>query len=103
MHSRWDAIPASLKVSHVKTALLKQAEKVPVSEGQVYDWPVNWANDTLAEAKQAYLGVKFSNSQSGHWNATLPVKYSARMNAIKKEQVVKAGAHLAQLLQEIWP
>jgi hypothetical protein len=102
LHAMWDAIPAALKESHVAT-LLAKAKTVPVTAGQVYDWPANWASGTLGQAKQAFSGLTFSSLQNNHWNATLPAKYSTRMSDIKKMQLVEAGARLAQLLEAIWP
>jgi hypothetical protein len=32
-----------------------------------------------------------------------PSDYDTRMNALKRKQVVAAGARLAQLLQSVWP
>ena len=106
LHALWDQIPESLTVSHVDPELLNLAKAVPVTHGQVYDWPASWAGDTLGEARQAFDGIKFGSVQNGrniHWSATLPVDYSARMDDIKKTQLVKAGARLAQLLEAIWP
>jgi len=102
LHALWDAIPASLGESHVNV-LLKQAESVQATSGNVYDWPAIWASDTLGAARRAFSGIKFSGKKNGQWNATLPSKYRRRMNSIKKTQVTKAGAHLGQLLEAVWP
>ncbi len=102
LHALWDGIPASLTVSHVNAALIKQAAAIPSTDGQLFDWPTHWADDTLGVARQAFKGLKFSNQQNGHWSTTLPAKYCKWMYDIKKKQLVKAGAHLAQLLQTIW-
>jgi len=61
------------------------------------------ANNTLMEAKEAFADVRFYGNVDGHWNATLPAGYASRMDNIKETQLVKAGAHLAQMLQAIWP
>ena len=103
LHALWDEIPASLTVSHMNAALLKQAEAIPATNGQLFAWPTTWASDTLRVAKQAFKGLNFGNLQNGHWNATLPNSYGKKMFSIKQKQLVKAGAHLAQLLQAIWP
>jgi S1/P1 Nuclease len=102
LHALWDGIPASLTVSHVNAALIKQAEAIPATNGQLFDWSTHWADDTLGVARQAFKGLKFSIQQNGHWSTTLPTTYRKRMYDIKKKQLVKAGAHLAQLLQTIW-
>ena len=102
-HSMWDGIPKSLTASHAKPTMLKQARAIPVTTGQIYDWPIIWASDTLIEARQAFERIEFSNRRQGNWDATLPENYNKDMDTIKETQVVKAGAHLAQLLQAIWP
>ena len=55
------------------------------------------------EAKEAFAHVRFSGNVDGHWNATLPAGYAARMEHIKERQLVKAGARLALALRAIWP
>ena len=103
MHAMWDELPASLTASHVNAAMLKDAEALPVTDGEVFDWPTIWASDTLKMARQAFDKLKFGNLRNGHWSTMLPAKYSLDMDSIKKTQLVKAGAHLAQVLQAIWP
>lgn len=102
-HSKWDGVPKSLAPAKAIPALIGDAKGISVTGGDIYSWPILWAGDTLVSAKQAFEGVQFSSFQNGHWNAVLPQSYSKRMNNIKKQQVTKAGAHLAQLLQAIWP
>jgi hypothetical protein len=105
----WDDIPASLTVAHLDD-LLKEARAIPVTDGQVYDWPASWASETVGAAKKAFQGLEFGNRReedrhgTGQWFITkLPVNYICEMDRIKKEQLVKAGARLAQLLKAIWP
>jgi S1/P1 nuclease len=102
MHSKWDAVPASLKPSHVDD-YMDDAEAISATNGQLYDWPATWAGDTISYAKKAFAGLKFGSKTNGKWATTLPVKYSSKMNGIKKTQITKAGAHLSQLLEAIWP
>jgi hypothetical protein len=101
MHALWDSIPASLTVSHVNPALVKQAAATPATKGQPYDWPAIWAGETIGVAGQAYLGLKFGAQQNGLWSTTLPATYGKKMDSIKQKQLLKAGARLAQLLQAI--
>jgi len=103
LHALWDDIPSSLTVSHVNAALIRQAAAIPTSADQLFEWPTTWASDTVRVARKAFQGLKFSNRQNSHWNTTLPSTYRRKMFSIKQKQLVKAGAHLAQLLQAIWP
>lgn len=102
LHSIWDNIPVTLKEERIKT-LLPQAMAVPVTKGQIYDWPLAWANGSIAQAKKAFTGVKFYPRLEDHWYTTLPSDYYYKMEMIKQPQLVNAGAHLAQVLQAIWP
>jgi hypothetical protein len=103
MHSRWDAIPASLEETKITAAWITRARAVPATPGDITTWSASWATDTLGQAKSAYRGVKFGSRNGQHWPATLPSGYSARMTSIKKTQLTAGGAHLAALLEAIWP
>jgi len=59
----------------------------------------------LAYAAYVGLGVVFPTLPNGGWSITFPdhVAYVAARDAIKREQLAKAGARLANLLNAIWP
>lgn len=103
LHSKWDDIPASMKLDQITATWVSQAKAVPATSGDVFSWPGSWASDTLGQAKPAYQGVTFGTLKSKHWATTLPAGYPARMNSIKKTQLTAGGAHLAALLEAIWP
>jgi S1/P1 Nuclease len=103
MHSRWDAIPASLMVTKITAAWVTRARNLPATSGALSTWSTRWVTDTLGQAKSAYQGVTFGPLKAKHWPATLPSGYSARMSSIKKTQLTAGGAHLATLLEAIWP
>lgn len=103
LHATWDAIPASLKMTHVNAAWLSAARAVPASAGSDFDWPKQWASDSVAEASQAFSGLAFGPLANGHWSVTLPSGYSRTMSAIKKRQLTRGGARLAELLKDIFP
>ena len=101
LHSIWDTVPASLNTSHINN-LIEDARALPVTKGPIYDWPSSWASDTLKNAWSAFSGIKFSSYTHGHWAVILPPKYSSKMKEIKQDEIIQAGAHLAQLLEAIW-
>jgi hypothetical protein len=103
LHAVWDEIPASLTASHVNAAWLKQVRGIPATKGQILDWPVRWAGDTLSGAQKAFTGLKFNNRQGGHWTVTVPANYNTKKQRLQQEELTKAGAHLAELLKTIWP
>jgi hypothetical protein len=57
----------------------------------------------VAQANLAMSGLTFGPQKGTHWTVVLPAGYSAKMKSIKKVQLTRGGAHLAQLLQDIWP
>ncbi|MFO1431491.1 MAG: S1/P1 nuclease [Candidatus Competibacteraceae bacterium] len=103
LHAVWDEIPASLTASHVNAAWLQQAKGIPATGGPVLQWPIRWAGDTLFGAQNAFTGLQFSRLQSGHWTVTVPANYNTRKQRLQQEELTKAGAHLAELLNALWP
>jgi hypothetical protein len=103
LHATWDAIPASLKMTRLNSAWLSTARSIPLSSGSDFDWPGQWASDSVVEADQAFAGLAFGAYAGGHWTVKLPAGYSRTMSTIKKRQLTRAGARLAQLLQGIFP
>jgi hypothetical protein len=103
LHHTWDQIPASMTAMHVDANWLAQARAVPPSIGAWSDWPSVWATDTLAQARSSFKGLKFGPRSGADWTVSLPSSYKTSMSAIKKKQLTKAGAHLAQMLEAIWP
>jgi hypothetical protein len=103
LHATWDAIPASLKTGDVKAAWLKQARGVSGTAGPVRDWSKTWASDTQKQAIKAFANLTFGPKTGTTWSTKLPSSYSTTMTTIKKQQLTKGGARLAQLLSAIWP
>lgn len=103
MHSLWDDIPRTLTAPRIDDLWLAHAKAVHSTPGDIYTWPAQWATGTLEEAQAAFTGVKFGAFQGKSWPGALPAGYSPTMSEIKKTQLTEGGAHLAELLQAIWP
>jgi hypothetical protein len=103
LHAKWDAIPASMKPTHVNDAWLAQARAVAKATGSDLGWPQQWGSGTVGAAQAAFSGLAFGAAGSGHWSVTLPSTYGSRMSTLKKKQLTLGGARLAQLLQDIFP
>lgn len=103
LHATWDDIPAALQSSHIDAAWIALARKVPASKGPIYDWPTLWASGTLAQARIAVNNLTFGPKQDGLWTVPLTGRYDDSMAPIKKRQLTRAGARLAQTLEAIWP
>jgi hypothetical protein len=103
LHHTWDEIPGTMTSSHLTTSWLAQARAIRPSSGPMTDWPAAWATETLGQAQLAFKGRKFGPKSGSDWTVTLPASYNNTMSSIKKKQLTKAGARLAQILQTIWP
>jgi hypothetical protein len=119
-HSYWDttAVDYAMRRSSMRTVdkftqwAIDGKPVVTLPKGDVATWPVQWANDSLAVAKQAYADVTVGvatkqTSRSGAtytvWAMTVPDSYPVPSSAIAREQLIKGGYNLAGLLQRIWP
>jgi hypothetical protein len=80
------------------------ARKVKKATGPINRWPTAWASDTLADADQAFKGLKIAPKAGDTWavTATEP-DYRLAREALQRAQIVKAGARLAQIVTTLWP
>jgi S1/P1 Nuclease len=103
LHATWDAIPSTLTPSHVKAAWVSSARAIPPTTGSDLNWPKRWASESVAQANLALSSLAFGPLTGTHWTVVLPASYGTRMKSTKKVQLTRAGARLAQLLQDVWP
>jgi len=104
----WDSIPADLEANPVASPeLMKLARLVPPDSGRIEDWSVVWATDTVVVAHAAFSGVQFAPDPKGRgWIVSFTNGRDVYMNGaddLKRNQLAKAGARLAELLNAIWP
>jgi hypothetical protein len=113
-HGEWDAPPAGLLVEGAPAAaLLKAAQAVAPTKGDIGTWPTKWASDSTKLAPQVFGGLHFTmrpalggdvDDSPEKWDVNgIDASYQARADEIKMAQIAKAGARLAQLLETIWP
>ena len=113
-HGEWDAPPANLVTDGAPAAaLLRKAQTVAPTKGDIGTWPTSWASDSVKLAPQVFGGLHFTmrpplgsdvDNFPEKWDVTgIDAAYLARADQIKLEQIAKAGARLAQLLEAIWP
>lgn len=102
LHTLWDGVPDKFKANRVNAAWLAEARKIRPNQGDPVDWPARWASQSLDQAGLALQGLTFSARQSTHWTVVLPSGYSARADALKRQQLTLAGAKLAQLLKAVF-
>jgi hypothetical protein len=107
LHAEWDDIPFDLGDARTRE-LMDAARAVPPSVGTIDDWAVSWASDSLQIARQAFAGLRFQQTDPPpkvKWSVSYedPTAYRLMADAIKRRQLAKGGAHLAEILKTIWP
>jgi hypothetical protein len=105
LHHEWDDIPTDIGEA-ATSELLKVAQAVPASQGPIDGWPKAWATDTLHAAHDAFQGLKFTPlGGPNKWSVSFDdhTTYLRSMDAIKRQQLAKGGARLAEILNAIWP
>jgi hypothetical protein len=108
LHAQWDDVPSTIKPLALPAPLLAAARAAPATPGALTDWPATWAGATVVAAQQAFGGLQFTRSgaaKPGDWVATIADRpgYAARRAELQRAQVALAGAHLAALLNAVWP
>jgi hypothetical protein len=108
LHHEWDDIPTDIGEAFTKE-LLTAAGQVPPSQGPIEDWPASWATDTILVAREAFAHISFVPIRpippsTSKWAVVFEDHdaYLRSMDAIKRRQLAKGGARLAQLLNAIW-
>ena len=107
MHFQWDEIPIDIGDAATRE-LLVEARAVPPSRGAVEDWAAYWASDTIQVARQAFMGLSFKRTKPPpmpEWTVSYDdhIAYLFLADLTKRRQLAKGGAHLAEILNTIWP
>jgi hypothetical protein len=107
LHHEWDDIPTDIGEAATRE-LLSAARSVPPSQGRIEDWPANWASDTILVARDAFAGLSFQRTDPPpkvKWTVAFDdhTVYLWSMDIIKRRQLAKGGARLAEILNAIWP
>ena len=110
LHHEWDAIPPKFAIGGAAfDNLVAEARTIVVTSGEVSTWSTTWASDTVAVGHAAFTGLRYAPKATRGarplWTVTgtHTAAYQARAERLKRDQLAKAGAHLAQLLEAIWP
>lgn len=107
LHHEWDDIPQDIGDAWTRE-LVADAQSVPASPGPVESWPEAWATDTMLVAQDAFKGLSFQfvdPPPRAKWTVAFDdhMAYLRSMDAIKRKQLAKGGARLAEILNAIWP
>ena len=106
LHHEWDDIPTDLGDA-ATSELMDAGKSVPPSQGALESWPAAWATDTLLVAHDAFKGLTFKPTPPpapAKWTVSYDnhTDYLQAADAIKRKQLAKGGARLAELLNAIW-
>jgi hypothetical protein len=107
LHGEWDDIPTDIGEAATRE-LLAEARAVPASQGPIEGWPASWASETIQVSHQAFDGLNFQRTQPPprvQWTVSFDdhTAYLWLADLIKRKQLAKGGAHLAEILNAIWP
>ena len=107
LHALWDAIPPHLGPLRIDKATLAAARRIAPNPLDPSAWPAAWATETLRASRAAFEGLTFQPDalRPGKWTVeyTDRAAYLERKDAIQAQQLTRAGARLAQLLNALWP
>jgi S1/P1 Nuclease len=113
LHPYWDTgLPEKVAGGSKDPAVLAKALDAVIpaggwtTPGNYHEWAERWATGSLIAARQAYAGIVFGPAeiQDGKLekiHITLPADYDATAVPLAREQLAKAGVHLADLLNAI--
>jgi hypothetical protein len=107
LHGEWDSISQSL----ANEDLVGEAAGVTVTAGPMNGWSAVWATESVQAAQKALASIQYGKGLPGSRpkSQIWPIVFKDRPTYLKtehdlqKQQIVKAGARLAEVLQEIWP
>jgi S1/P1 Nuclease len=107
LHGEWDDIPTDIGDAATKE-LLAEARGVPASQGSIETWPAIWATDTIQVSHQAFDGLNYQRSEPPpkvEWIVRFDdhTAYLWLADLIKRKQLAKGGARLAEVLNAVWP
>ena len=123
LHYEWDAIPSDLHLDQefrADAALVQRAQAVLPTLGEPEAFAKLWASDTVVASHSAFDDLTFKaltppkGSSVKCFNHSNPKSlwivsfkdqdsYLKAQDNLKRDQIAKAGARLAQLLNAIWP
>jgi hypothetical protein len=114
LHAEWDEIPDGWGLAP-DAAMLDQARREfhTPTPGSIEGWAAIWASESVKQAQAAFKDLTFSfvakdaeyHGSPAHWNVQFMNRDTYDQNAknIKRAQLAKGGARLAQILNAIWP
>jgi hypothetical protein len=108
LHSEWDEIPEAWGPPPPDAEILAKAREIAATPtpGPIEGWAATWASESVMVSREAFAGLTFSVAPRGwtvHFTNNDKKKYDENADRIKRAQLAKGGARLAQVLNTIWP
>jgi hypothetical protein len=118
-HSYWDSTTVDYAFRRIRTktpgqfadAAIASKPAIKANSGDLATWPYQWADDALVVSKEAYKDVvpgklvpQVSRKGETYYTFTLevPNNYPVPSSQIAKEQLIKGGYKLAEVLKAIY-
>lgn len=120
LHNYWDHVLVAAQLRRAGAESPQQFARQAIEAGPALEpnlgepagWPYQWADTSLAAAKQVFQGVTLGPmtqriDQQGvarrAWPLKLPAGYEAAGGELVRAELIQGGYHLAALLKAIWP
>jgi hypothetical protein len=102
LHHTWDTVAKSAPSPQA----IAQACLLAPLPNPTPQPPEQWASESVAAAKQAYSAMSFApDPQPGEWDVQFADRpgYMKEVRRVQGQQLIRAGARLATLLNSVWP
>lgn len=102
LHHTWDTVAKSVPTPQA----IAQACLLAPLPNPTPQPPEQWASESVAAAKQAYSAMSFAaDPQPGEWDVQFADRpgYMKDVRRVQGQQLIRAGARLATLLNSVWP
>lgn len=116
LHGTWDVyvVRRAMRDHHLAdsrelAAYLLTGHVVPSKgQGNVLDWPSQWADESIQLAAAQFELMRISGQVTARegrlgWSIHTPRHYTKQATRQAEQQLLKAGYRLAAVLQAIWP
>ena len=108
LHAEWDEIPRSLNAPQFLADGVAQAKRLPVTTGPLSGWAAAWASESVIVSQAAFAPLTFgaeehAGTHQARWPIVEPTDYASSRMTTQQQQLIRAGARLAQLLEALFP
>ena len=106
LHHSWDDVPDSFGAQPSASAIKSACQIAPLPNPTA-EPPAKWATESVVAARSAYNGMSFTKDTvlQERWDIQFQNKqqYASMRRTVQAQRVIAGGAHLAALLNSIWP